>query len=498
MHFKPLINSYFLKLYFFVILIGSFGIALFSFQAWQEYKFDVESSLLREARATTNVLDGLFIDADKVLELTRAELMPKGRPDPPPALEVYKAFNRSKNFFDSYFTDSPFGLMLYLDSDGIVRATSQEYPTKPVDLSDRLYFDSLKVNPTKKFSLGVLVFARTTGLATYHLALPIINGEGKFLGVLAQQIVAKEAATKLRDTLDSKNAEISVLVSGQKIMFRYPNTQVIESDEMNRLAYLEREAIFDQKSNEGVHFVQASEPSYAFENSYVAFSQSKSFGFRSYALISQSKVISDFFRSISVMLTFFALAFIGISYFFYYLYLSSNALDEATVDSLTDQLTMIPNRRALDLECQKLWNDAIRQQSEISCLFIDIDFFKKFNDAYGHEHGDLVLKKVSQSIKGCINRPLDFLCRWGGEEFVLILPNTDQTGALKVAECVLAQVRDILFPFCHSPMPHVTVSIGLSTLRPQQSMYASDLIDLADKAMYKSKQTGRNKCSIAQ
>ena len=134
----------------------------------------------------------------------------------------------------------------------------------------------------------------------------------------------------------------------------------------------------------------------------------------------------------------------------------------------------------------------MRSQKPISVLFIDIGHFKIFNDSYGHECGDIALQAVADAIKSTVNRPLDFCCRWGGEEFVVVLPNTDQRGAVALANAILGAARALRFDFMPDINPQITVSIGVATMLVTESNKTDDLIDMADKAMYMAKQEGRD------
>ena len=168
----------------------------------------------------------------------------------------------------------------------------------------------------------------------------------------------------------------------------------------------------------------------------------------------------------------------------------------AQMASLTDELTQIRNRRAFDTEFPKLWKSSMRAAQPISALFIDIDHFKIFNDEYGHDHGDDALVAVAHAIVTCANRPLDLCCRWGGEEFAVVLPDTDEQGAIYLANMILAAVRAIRLDFGEGKSPKITVSIGIASIVVTEGSQTEDLIDMADKAMYVAKQSGRDRYAI--
>lgn len=173
------------------------------------------------------------------------------------------------------------------------------------------------------------------------------------------------------------------------------------------------------------------------------------------------------------------------------------ALEEANqklkVISTIDGLTQIPNRRYFDETLEKEWNRHLRKKEELSVILCDIDFFKPYNDTYGHQTGDECLKKVARTIQASVLRPGDFTARYGGEEFVLILPNTNLKGAKEVAERVRTAVENLEIPHKGSRVaPHVTLSLGGATVIPNEHCTAHSLVDLADQALYEAKEGGRN------
>ncbi|MFD1559939.1 diguanylate cyclase [Paraburkholderia silviterrae] len=160
--------------------------------------------------------------------------------------------------------------------------------------------------------------------------------------------------------------------------------------------------------------------------------------------------------------------------------------------SVTDALTSLANRRALDLRLVSEWNRARRAAEPISILFIDIDRFKLFNDFYGHAVGDEVLAAVAHAIEATVHRATDMAARYGGEEFAVILSNTPPDGALNIAEQIRANVQRLGIVHGHSEHGSVTVSVGCATCMPRESTGAHALLRAADEALYAAKQAGRN------
>jgi len=162
--------------------------------------------------------------------------------------------------------------------------------------------------------------------------------------------------------------------------------------------------------------------------------------------------------------------------------------------TIIDQLTGIYNRRYLDGSLKKIIKLLSRTGASLSVLMIDIDYFKKYNDAYGHDAGDECLKKIADALSQCVIREEDFVARYGGEEFTVVLPNTDENGAKLVAERMLEKVRECSIPHEKSNVAgYVTISIGGATNLVNHLQHGKDYIKLADEGLYESKENGRNR-----
>jgi diguanylate cyclase (GGDEF)-like protein len=167
--------------------------------------------------------------------------------------------------------------------------------------------------------------------------------------------------------------------------------------------------------------------------------------------------------------------------------------------STRDGLTGVANRYAGDDFLSREWLRAIREQQEFSVIMIDIDFFKLYNDSHGHLKGDECLKKVAAALQRGIHRPADLLVRYGGEEFMALLPDTGCEGALSVGMIMKEMIAIAQLQHGSSLVsPYVTVSIGIATVKPGEGMPVERLIAAADQALYRAKQAGRNRICMAE
>ncbi|WP_448527200.1 GGDEF domain-containing response regulator [Parathermosynechococcus lividus] len=161
--------------------------------------------------------------------------------------------------------------------------------------------------------------------------------------------------------------------------------------------------------------------------------------------------------------------------------------------SVTDPLTELPNRRYFDAYLRQEWLAAIRDRQPLSLILADVDYFKAYNDHYGHHAGDLCLQKVAQVLQQAVQRPRDFVARYGGEEFVIVLPNTDLGEAELIGRQIQHTLQDCHIVHEHSQVSHcVTLSFGVASLIPLGVASPLELFNAADKALYDAKRQGRN------
>jgi diguanylate cyclase (GGDEF)-like protein len=160
--------------------------------------------------------------------------------------------------------------------------------------------------------------------------------------------------------------------------------------------------------------------------------------------------------------------------------------------SVTDVLTNMANRRQFNIWLDQEWRKALRNRTALCLLLLDVDKFKRFNDTYGHLQGDNILQSIASIIANEIKRPGDLVARWGGEEFAVVLPDTDAEGAFTVAENIRLAVKDNEFALEDGVVERATISIGISCFMPEQDKTIMKFIDDADKALYAAKDGGRD------
>lgn len=166
--------------------------------------------------------------------------------------------------------------------------------------------------------------------------------------------------------------------------------------------------------------------------------------------------------------------------------------------SSLDGLTGIPNRRRFDEVLDQEWHRAMRNKTPLSLIMLDIDFFKLYNDHYGHQGGDDCLKRVANTLDETVHRESDIIARYGGEEFAAILPETLINGAIEVAENMRFNIQEKKIAHAKSKVnEHVSISVGAATIIPEREALPAALIAAADKALYNAKENGRNRVEAA-
>jgi diguanylate cyclase (GGDEF)-like protein len=162
-----------------------------------------------------------------------------------------------------------------------------------------------------------------------------------------------------------------------------------------------------------------------------------------------------------------------------------------------DTLTGLKNRRVFDERFESLWQRAIDEERLLAILMVDIDHFKDYNDRYGHQAGDLALRRVAQAVQGFVTRPLDVLARYGGEEFAVLLYDIDSVQADALAERMRRAVAELAIEHRESPVSAVvTISVGVAVVQPSLERRSRGALQLADQALYEAKVLGRNRVEL--
>lgn len=388
------------------------------------------------------------------------------------------------------------GLFIY-DAQGNWVANSLSQGGQAKNNSDRAYFIYHRDNTDASIHIGPIVQSRSTGEMVIPISRRINSADGGFAGVvLATVPVAYFQTFFERMDVDDKGVIFLALDDGQ-LLARRPTlaalmtTNVAKGDIFTR--YLPHsdsgtavitsvvdgvQRIYAYQRLCGLPIVAAAGVSYQH-----VFAPWWSYAYRSIAMIG----------IITLALTLLgALLYRQVQHLIAAEGELNIARNELEVIAWTDSLTQLANRRCFDSALKTEWGRAHRNCSSVAVILLDIDWFKQFNDHYGHLHGDECLKQIALLIDINVNRAADLAARYGGEEFVILLPETDLAGAMSVAETVRSSIANAMIEHSASPVGHVTISAGVfANHAPEKDGYAAALAE-ADHLLYRAKSHGRN------
>ncbi len=164
--------------------------------------------------------------------------------------------------------------------------------------------------------------------------------------------------------------------------------------------------------------------------------------------------------------------------------------------SYLDELTGLPNRRFFNDACNREWRRAMREQEHMALIMVDIDYFKEINDNYGHRAGDKCLAAAAKALNKALCRPNDMVARYGGDEFIAIMPDTDMEGVQTITKEMQKNISELNIENTYSPFGKLTVSIGAAGQKPEKESQWKNLAVVVDKALYKAKQNGKNQAAF--
>jgi diguanylate cyclase (GGDEF)-like protein len=488
------IRNEYLALFLMIIAVTGIGSAIALYQSYSIYTENTKDELVREAYIANSLLEGVLADASQVLDLAKPKIQEAIDRQALTKELTYKILSDAHASMHPLNTKLGNEVTIYTNAEGLIQASSLGVESKTVSLADRLYFKTLKNDPKRAYAVGNLVVGKITNELTFHIATSATDARGQLQGVIIQQVLANELANNLNKSLKTlADAQILVNVGGGKLAFTYPKISHQDDEEFRLCLYVENVI---QSNGQPSGVIEISPNREISQRTFAAYASSSKYGLITTIFVPAKSVVTSFLERNLLLISFIGLAFIALAFIIYRFYKKALENQEFLIASSTDELTGLQNRHSFNNEYPRLQKDAMRSRNPLSGLFIDIDHFKIFNDDYGHDCGDEALVRIAKTIGQCASRPLDFCCRWGGEEFVVLLPNTDETGAVNLAKEILQQVRNIHLSFPCKQEPQITVSIGVAVMDLSEDSQSHDLVNMADKAMYSAKLNGRNQYSI--
>lgn len=457
------------------------------YSIWHENYRSTSLEISHSVRMANILVEDALIDGSKLLDIAKLDLKNIQSADKKNNQDIEHSLKRSVSKFKVSSWFNVYGNLLYVDALGNVLAQTDGPLKRQINVADRYYYQALKAQNGEAIVISPEVVGKSNGRYVFHLASSITNNKGGFIGLLVIQV----------NSLKFKNDIASVLGDGYESMGLYlANGKLIFSlgDHKSNPSSASIYDIMSEKSPADAVLIPS--------NKFLEFGQlaaGSEISRLGAHVIGETSTKPIWIKTLDWGLKFLLLIIpscLLVGYFTFHLLKAITKIELENHLAIHDALTLLPNRRYFDEIFPKIQGDCRRSHTPLSVLFIDIDKFKNFNDLHGHECGDRVLQVVAQSILSLKKRPLDFFCRYGGEEFLFILPNTDERGAIHYADEILKAVSSQAIDVNNGLSVHVTVSIGIATDPSGTKNMSDDLIKSADKAMYVAKQSGRNRYEI--
>ncbi|MBM7060147.1 GGDEF domain-containing protein [Pseudomonas sp. UL073] len=397
------------------------------------------------------------------------------------------------------------GLFVY-DRDGHWLVSSFDTIPHDANNSDREYFRFHRDNPDLGPHIGLPVRSRTTGTWVIPLSRRLNDAQGQFAGVLLATIDMDYFLRFYRTFDTMQYGAISLSLDNGTLLVRQPFAEALIGADLSAGPvfhdYLPRQPVGNLS---GVSLVDGEARLYSYRHL-------EGYPLVATAALAEREVLASWMREVYVQMgiTLFVVVLLGLFGFHLIRQIKAGLATEqalrTTRDSLEllnqrleklaleDELTGLANRRHFMSRLAEEVLRAGRNQRSLGLLMLDVDYFKQFNDLYGHSDGDVCLRSLGRVLRAAQKRPGDLAARYGGEEFCLLLPETDAAGAQAVAEQVRGNLEALAIAHAGHPLGIVTVSIGVHALVPVgDGTDAATLLHCADRALYQAKAKGRNR-----
>jgi diguanylate cyclase (GGDEF)-like protein len=482
---KRLFSEVYLHLIAGVIALGILGISAHTL--WMD-----RLGTWREAeRSSHNVLTTITRDLENNIELLDLSLKGTIEGLRHHGFRTLSPDLQYRMLFDRAASASFMGSLLLLDKNGdLIADAGPTIASRSLNVSDREYFRVHKENN----HLGLYVSRPYRSKApqsdlSIGISRRLSDSDGTFAGVAMGSIALNTINQRFQNLSLGQQGAINLFRSDGILLTRYPydESQIDQnlggSSHVQRLLR-EKSGTFDSVSPiDGVRRI-------------ISFERLDKYPLVLTVALSVEEVFSAWERKalvLSLVTLVLCCAVVGLTFLFQReLKRRTRAETKLRRIARTDDLTGLPNRRAFRETFEREWRQAIRSGSTLSLLYVDADYFKSFNDRYGHGRGDEVLRAIAGTFDGSIRRPRDIAARYGGEEFAVILPETDLAGALTIAEKIRQAITAMAIVHEGSPYQHVTASIGVASARVFRGAERSALLEAADQALYRAKAAGRN------
>ncbi|MGJ0376293.1 sensor domain-containing diguanylate cyclase [Aliarcobacter cryaerophilus] len=401
---------------------------------------------------------------------------------------------------------------LIMDKNGNVIASSRDDLTT-FNYSSRDYFKTVKNNPVENKLFISSPYISVLGTLNINIVTPFFDDKKNFAGIILAAFDPDALSNLLTSVIYADDMKASIIHGDGTLFLTIPNNPLMVGKKL-----LYNQGLLSKHISSGNISNTFKGLTYAGEDNrilslYSIIPNELDINATLYVSVSRNinTLYADIKNEIIVMaILYFLLLVFSVPWIFFlqkrrYILLqfeiknreeSRKRLEEL---AYIDSLTKIANRRYFEEFLEKEWNYCKRNQRELSIILLDIDFFKQYNDTYGHQAGDLCLQKIASCLDDELNRSHDLVARYGGEEFICILPNTNKFDAINIATKLKIAVQNLEIPHENSRISSiVTISLGVSTVIPKDKLEKTKLIKKADNALYLAKENGRNRVEFEE
>lgn len=463
-------------------------------QAWALWR-SYQATWLLETRSAENTVNSIAANIERNLNVIELSLLGLVDAATDAAVLALPPDLRNRVLFDSSASARYLGSMLVLDVDGNIKFDSGAFPPRVANLRDRDYFQA-QMKPRMGTFVSLPFESRIrNGDVSIAISRQLANPDGDFDGVAVATLRVAYFKTLFEGLSLAPGSIISLIRSDGTLIYRHPST-----DGRGNVGFDLRgsNAFRRIKEHPNIPFQERSVIDLV--NRYYVHTQIASYPLVLSIGISTSEAMRSWYRqlaiSIAVILGTIVLIAVIIRSLRLALARSVEIEDELERLSLTDALTDLPNRRAFDLALQTEVRRSARSGTRLSLALLDIDHFKRVNDQHGHPVGDEVLHRLARVLLGSVRRPGDYVARHGGEEFVVLLPDTEPDGARHIAETIRRNAEAMAPSLNDADLQQITVSIGVATHGFRPGDRPEDLVRQADQALYEAKGMGRNRIVV--
>ncbi|ALU91716.1 response regulator/GGDEF domain-containing protein [Herbaspirillum rubrisubalbicans M1] len=391
-------------------------------------------------------------------------------------------------------------VMAVIGADGEVLASSRRRPGESApNYSNRAYFTAHRDADNIGLYVSKPIHANLgNDMQVVVLSKRLFNDDGSFAGIVVMALDLSYFRELFEGLSLGANGVISLYSDDGVVYMRVPYKEHVMGRDINASANFQRIQSALQHE-EGSFFARANSDGVERLYTFRRIPNSPLIVFVGYA---EEAIFKSWYKTLYAVIV--SLLIFGLLSAYLLLHVREELRRRVTIEkrleelALTDGLTGLLNRRALDEALQAAWERCRRNlHSTFSVLFIDVDFFKSYNDTYGHKLGDAVLQEVAQAISENLPRNTDCAGRYGGEEFVVLLELTDLQGACLMAQRLCDAVYSRLIVHATSPLRVVTISVGVATLEREHHRRVEDVLNAADAALYRAKREGRNAVRVS-